>query len=112
MSSVFKNRAAYLLEPNTPLEIRDAPMPIPGPGEIVIKNAAIAINPLDWHMQDAGVFVQHWPAILGCDVAGEVYEVAPDVDRFQKGDRVIGYVVCLLSYHLNNIVIVGIPSTS
>jgi hypothetical protein len=29
----------------------------------VVKNAAIAINPLDWHMADAGVFIQQWPAI-------------------------------------------------
>lgn len=73
-------------------------MPIPGAGEIVIKNAAIAINPLDTHMLDIGVFVQQWPSIFGCDVAGEVYEVGAGIDRFKKGDRVIGYVVlpCIL----------------
>lgn len=85
------NQAAYLTKPNIPLEVRDAPMPAAGAGEIVVKNAAIAINPLDWHMQDAGVFIREWPAIFGCDVAGEVYEVGPDVQRFKKGDRVIGY---------------------
>jgi NADPH:quinone reductase-like Zn-dependent oxidoreductase len=43
-------------------------------------------------MQDSGVFIQQWPAIFGCDIAGEVYEVGRDVTRFKGGDRVIGYV--------------------
>lgn len=84
------NQAAWLKKAGTPLEVGDAPMPVPGHGEIVIKNAAVAINPLDWHMRDTGVFVQEWPAVFGCDVAGEVYEVGPDTSRFKKGDRVIG----------------------
>ena len=86
------NKAAWLIKANTPLEVGDAPLPTAGPGELVVKNAAIAINPLDCHMQDSGVFVQQWPAIFGCDIAGEVYEVGPDVEaqRFKKGDRVIG----------------------
>ena len=85
-----QNQAAWLHEANTPLKVGDAPMPTAGPGEIVVKNAAVAINPLDTHMLDVGVFVQQWPAIFGCDVAGEVFEVGPDVERFKKGDRVIG----------------------
>jgi NADPH:quinone reductase-like Zn-dependent oxidoreductase len=28
--------------------------------------------------------------IIGEDVAGEIYEVGPDVTEFKKGDRVIG----------------------
>lgn len=85
------NQAAWLLKANTPLEVGEAPMPTAGPNELVIRNAAIAINPLDCHMQQVGVFVKQWPAIFGCDVAGEVHEVGPEVNgRFKKGDRVIG----------------------
>lgn len=93
-----QNQAAYLIKAGTPLEVRDAPLPTAGPGEIVVQNAAVAINPLDWHMLDHGVFVQQWPAIFGCDVAGEVYEVGPDVKSFKKGDRVIGSVQCILNF--------------
>ncbi|KAL2847751.1 putative zinc-binding alcohol dehydrogenase domain-containing protein cipB [Aspergillus pseudoustus] len=89
------NQAAWLDKAGSPLDVRDAPMPYPGPGEIVVKNAAIAINPLDTHMQDAGVFVQQWPAILGCDIAGEVYEVGEGVTRFKKSDRVTGHAINL-----------------
>lgn len=88
--SAPKNQAAWLHKADTPLEIGDAPLPKAGVGEIVVKNAAVAINPLDCHMQDTGVFVQQWPTVFGCDVAGEVHEVDSSVDRFKKGDRVIG----------------------
>lgn len=84
-----QNQAAYLDKAGTPLQVRDAPLPSAGPGEIVVKNAAVAINPLDWHMLDHGVFVQQWPAVFGCDVAGEVFEVGSGVTSFKKGDRVI-----------------------
>lgn len=84
------NQAAWLHKAGTPLEVGDAPMPTAGAGEIVVKNAAVAINPLDTHMQDVGIFVQQWPTVFGCDVAGEVYEVGSGVSRFKKGDRVIG----------------------
>ncbi|OCK94114.1 putative zinc-binding alcohol dehydrogenase domain-containing protein cipB [Cenococcum geophilum 1.58] len=95
--SAPKNQAAWLKKAGTPLEVSDAPLPTAGPGEIVVKNAAIAINPLDCHMQDQGVFVQQWPAIFGCDVAGEVYEAGPDVQGFKKGDRVIGHAINLVT---------------
>lgn len=84
------NRAAWLCKPGAPLEVGDAPLHRPSDDEIVVHNAAIALNPLDNHMQDVGVFVQHFPAILGCDVAGTVHSVGSGVQRFKKGDRVIG----------------------
>jgi NADPH:quinone reductase-like Zn-dependent oxidoreductase len=84
------NQAAWLIKADTPLKVDDAPLPKAGPGELVVENRAIAINPLDCHMQDSGVFVQQWPAIFGCDIAGEVYEGGPGTQRFKKGDRVIG----------------------
>ncbi|CBF73513.1 hypothetical protein AN7914.2 [Aspergillus nidulans FGSC A4] len=91
------NQAAWLTKAGNDLEVGDAPVPTAGPGEIVVKNAAVAINPLDTHMQDVGVFVQQWPTIFGCDVAGTVHETGPDVERFKKGDRVIGHAINLVT---------------
>ncbi|KAH6640551.1 putative quinone oxidoreductase [Chaetomium tenue] len=92
------NRAAWLHKAGTPLEVGEAPMPTAGPNELVIRNAAVAINPLDCHMQSASVFVQQWPSIFGCDVAGVVHEVGSDVhERFKVGDRVIGHAINLTS---------------
>lgn len=87
------NVAARLHEANTALKVENVPMPTAGAGELIIKNAFVAINPLDCHMQDVGVFVQEWPAVFGCDVAGTVHEVGSGAEtRFKKGDRVIAYV--------------------
>ncbi|KAH7031544.1 putative quinone oxidoreductase [Microdochium trichocladiopsis] len=92
------NQAAWLREAGKPLEVSEAHMPTAGPDEIVIENAAIAINPLDNHMQDIGVFVSEFPAIIGCDVAGIVHEVGAKAgDRFKKGDRVIGHTINLIT---------------
>jgi NADPH:quinone reductase-like Zn-dependent oxidoreductase len=55
----------------------------------VVKAHALAINPVDWKIQDHGIFIQNWPTVLGTDVAGEVYEVGSSVTAFKKGDRVI-----------------------
>jgi NADPH:quinone reductase-like Zn-dependent oxidoreductase len=88
----MSNFAAFLDAAGTSLRVGSAPLPSPGLGEIVVKNAAVAINPLDCHMQDLGVFVQQYPAVFGCDVAGVVHAVGEGVSGFKVGDRVIGYV--------------------
>ncbi|KAL7752932.1 hypothetical protein RI367_001382 [Sorochytrium milnesiophthora] len=93
----MSNQAAWLTKPGTPLEVSTAPLPSAGANEIVVKNAAIALNPVDYKIQDTGMFVQKWPTIGGCDVAGTVHEVGSDVKRFKKGDRVIGHTIGLLS---------------
>ena len=93
------NRAAYLVAPKQkPVEIRDAPYTSPKVDEIVIKNRALAINPIDWVKQDMGAMVFSWakyPCIEGNDVAGEVVEVGPLVTRFKTGDRVVGLALGL-----------------
>ena len=82
------NKAAFLDKAGAKLEVRDAPMPTAAPGRVVIKNKAVAVNPVDWKVQDYGVFVQSWPFVLGEDVAGEIVEVGDGVKHLKKGDRV------------------------
>ena len=65
----------------------------PGENQIVIRNHAIAMNPVDWMLRDVGNLPAPWlkaPTILGTDVAGEVVEVGRRVTRFKVGDRVVG----------------------
>ncbi len=68
--------------------------PTPGPTEVLIKNAASGINPVDWMIRangDAfGTFDPGSPMILGWDVAGEVVGAGAGVTRFAVGDRVFG----------------------
>ncbi|KAF5372165.1 hypothetical protein D9758_005050 [Tetrapyrgos nigripes] len=60
------------------------------PGELLVKVMASGLNPGDWKVKEYGWFLadDHYPAILGADVAGEVEEVGNGVMGFKKGDRV------------------------
>ena len=90
------NAAAWIPARNAALEVRPAPLPEPGPGQIVVRNHAIAVNPLEWIIQVAGRVAYTWlkyPFVLGADAAGEVVAVGPEVTRFRVGDRVLGLAV-------------------
>jgi len=79
-----------------PLKVGPAPYTPPGAGEIVVKNGAVAINPVDWAKQllgDALLGYIQYPFILGGDVAGQVVEVGLGVRRFRVGDRVLGHAI-------------------
>lgn len=87
------NTAAYLTATKAPLEIESAPYPAPEDDVVIIKNHAIAFNPVDWALQEYGPGTFPWltlPKILGFDVAGEVVSVGPLVTKFSIGDRVAG----------------------
>lgn len=87
------NRAAWLIsEKAVPLEIMPAPVEEPGGNQVLVRNHAVAINPVDGHIQYEAppYFKITYPRVLGLDVAGEVVAVGPNVDRFKKGDRVLG----------------------
>lgn len=89
-TSDASNRAAWIMEPKgKPLKVDHAPMPVPGDDEVLVKNHAVAINPVDWKIQDSGFYVQNYPNVLGTDVAGEVIEVGSNVKNVKKGDRVL-----------------------
>src|SRR4051812_10982562 len=73
------------------LELVDIPAPTPKAGEVSIAVRATSVNPVDWLIRDGGAtsFVKiKFPVILGCDLAGTIAEVGPDVTRFKVGDPV------------------------
>jgi NADPH:quinone reductase-like Zn-dependent oxidoreductase len=85
----MSNEAAWIKAPKATLEVDSAAEAKAGPGEIVIKNAYVAINPVDWKIQTYGPPSQNYPNILGKDIAGEIVEVGADVTRLKVGQRVI-----------------------
>lgn len=90
------NQAAWIPSQGALLEVKPAPYTPPGENEIVVKNAAVAINPLDWFKQRSGSMFAAWvkyPFIMGADLAGEVFEIGKGVTRFRVGDRVVGHAV-------------------
>ena len=86
------SRALFLTKKIGAFAVGTKALPTPGPGEILVKEAAIGLNPLDWKIQAYGLFVTDFPAILGSDAAGEVAAVGEGVTQFKKGDKV--YVGC------------------
>jgi NADPH:quinone reductase len=86
-------KAAYLETTGGPEVIRvgDLPQPAPNPGEILIKVAAAALNPIDTYVRAGAVAMPlPKPFVTGTDAAGTVTAVGPNVKRFKVGDRVWG----------------------
>ena len=81
------NTAAWLMEKGHPFEIKEAPYPECLPGTVIIRSAAVAVNPVDHTIQSGGVPFKY-SAIIGVDVAGEVVELGEGVTHLQKGQRV------------------------
>ncbi|HEX7643787.1 MAG TPA: zinc-binding alcohol dehydrogenase family protein [Burkholderiaceae bacterium] len=93
---MFENHAVWLTSKRSALQLGPAPYTRPASNEIVVRNRAVAINPLDWLLQSVGDIIYpwlHYPLILGSDVAGEVVETGAAVTRFKVGDRVLGHAV-------------------
>lgn len=90
------NAAAWMGAKHAQLEVGPAPYTHPRADEIVVKNHAVAINPVDWITQVVGNLIFPWityPFVLGSDLAGEVVEVGTAVTRFSVGDRVLAHAV-------------------
>jgi NADPH2:quinone reductase len=75
--------------------IDTVPEPIAGAGEILIKVAAAAVNPVDVKARK-GSFAMfmplQFPAQLGGDVSGTVEAVGDGVTAFKPGDKVMGMI--------------------
>lgn len=71
------------------LESAELSRPVPGPGEVLVRVRAVAVNPADGKWR-AGMFASFMPVgfphILGYDVAGEV----AGGEGFAEGARVFG----------------------
>lgn len=75
------------------LEIVELEAPRPGPGELLVRCYAAALNRADL-LQRRGLYPPP-PGdseVLGLEYAGEVAEVGPGVVRFRRGDPVFGIV--------------------
>ena len=89
------NTAAWITESRAyPFNVKEAPYVFPGPDEVLIQNAAIAMNPLDYKIQDLDPLPSmpiSYPTILGSDLAGTIIEIGENVRGFHVGQKVIGY---------------------
>lgn len=74
-------------------QLTDLPIPEPGPGELLVRLHAAALNPFDWQVADGalkGVEEHTFPLVMGSDGAGVVERIGAGVNRFRPGDTVYG----------------------
>lgn len=77
---------------NDVVDVRDVPMPVPGPDEVLIKIRAASVNPVDWKMRSGMLRIVtggRFPKILGRECAGEVIATGNKVTRFKTGDQAV-----------------------
>lgn len=96
------NTAAVIKEAKARITVEDRPVPKPQASEILVKNHAVAINPVDWKIQDYCMFISQYPNVLGSDVSGIVEAVGSDVKHFKKGDRVAGYAQVISNNNIDH----------
>ena len=72
--------------------VTDRPLPQLRRGYVLVKTKAVALNPTDWKHREYGVL--NVPDHLsGCDYAGVIEELGPDLQKSWKvGDRICGFV--------------------
>ena len=70
------------------LELQTVPDPVPGPGEVLLRVRACALNHLDLWVRAGlpGAKIKP-PFIMGCDAAGEVEALGPGVSDIEIGAR-------------------------
>ena len=56
--------------------------------EIVIRNKAVGLNPIDWKSVDYNFCLPAYPWVTGRECSGIVEKIGPSVTRFKVGDRV------------------------
>jgi len=79
------------------LAIEEAPIPEPGPGQVLIRAEAIGVNWVDVQLRrETGtdsIYSRPVPATLTGDVVGTVERVGPDADQGLAGARVAALLV-------------------
>ena len=69
------------------LRLTDLPVPLPGPGQIVVRVEAAGVNFIDVYHR-IGLYPNPLPLVPGMEGAGVVAAVGSGVSRFRQGDRV------------------------
>lgn len=85
-------QALVLNHYNGPLELSQLAKPTPAKGQVLVRIAASALNPLDTKIRaGAAAHAKHpLPLVLGIDMAGTVEAVGDGVTAFRVGDEVYG----------------------
>ncbi|GAA1196149.1 NADPH:quinone reductase-like Zn-dependent oxidoreductase [Kitasatospora gansuensis] len=102
--------ASMFNEPGGPevLYVGELPVPVPGPGEVLVRVLAAGIQPADtavrsgWSPPGAEIT---YPAVPGNEFAGVVEQLGPGSFGWEVGDEVLGFR--LLNCHAQHVAVDG-----
>ncbi|CAI4035977.1 hypothetical protein SMKI_14G1880 [Saccharomyces mikatae IFO 1815] len=91
-ASIPETMKAVVIENGKAVVKHDIPIPELEEGFVLIKTVAVAGNPTDWKHIDYKIGPQG--ALLGCDAAGQIVKLGPNVDaaEFSIGDYIYGVI--------------------
>ena len=81
-------RAMVLDAPGQPLRLAEVEVPLPAPGQVLVRVHACGVCRTDLHIVDGELPNPKLPLILGHEVVGTVVEVGSGVTLHRVGDRV------------------------
>jgi alcohol dehydrogenase, propanol-preferring len=77
-----------LTSPGSPLELRDLPVPEPGPGQLLLEVSVCAVCRTDLHVVDGELPDPKLPLVPGHQIVARVAALGEGADRHALGDRV------------------------
>jgi alcohol dehydrogenase, propanol-preferring len=81
-------RAILFETPGQPLKMAELPIPIPGPGQVLLKVHACGVCHTDLHIVDGELSQPKLPLVLGHQIVGTVVRTGRGAKRFKPGERV------------------------
>ncbi|MFG3099982.1 NADP-dependent oxidoreductase [Streptomyces sp. NPDC048182] len=79
------------------LRHEEVPVPVPAPGEVLVRVHAVGLNPPDWYVREGMPGIPEefrppfdLPLVPGTDVSGDVAAVGAGVRGLAAGDEVVG----------------------
>ena len=70
------------------LRLDEVPIPVPGPGDVLVRVRACGVCRTDLHVTDGDLPRHRSPVVPGHEVVGDVVGLGPEVRALASGDRV------------------------
>ena len=87
MKAVALTRYLPIADPESLVDVT-LPDPVPTGHDLLVRVAAVSVNPVDTKQRAPSAKVEAQPRVLGWDAAGTVAAVGPEVRLFKPGDEV------------------------
>ncbi len=95
MRAMLLPRTVSLAETKQPLELADIPVPVPQPGQVLIRVFACGVCHTELDEIEGRTTPPTLPVVPGHEVVGRVERLGPGVTRHCVGDRVgVGWIWC------------------